>query len=82
MILTTTVNLVMMDTIFTIHLVLPAQLAPPKPDTIVMMKPTNVTNVTQLVILAREHLITVLLVLHQELTNQNVFALMELMMMT
>lgn len=72
----------MTDTIFTIHLVLHAQLAPPKLDTIVMMKQTNALNVTQLVILAREHLITVPLVLHQELTNQNVFALMELMMMT
>jgi hypothetical protein len=71
-----------MDTIFTIHLVLHAQLVPLKPDTIVMMKPTNATNVTQLVILAREHLITVPLVLHQESTNQNVFAPMELMMMT
>ena len=72
----------MTDTIFTIHLVLHAQLAQPKPDIIVMMKQTNATNVTQLVTLAREHLITVPLVLHQELMNQNVFAPMELMMMT
>jgi hypothetical protein len=80
--LTINVNNVTVDTTSLTHLVLPAPPVPLKTDTIVMMKPTNVANVTQLVTLVQALLITVQNVPLQEKMPQHVLAQKELMTMT
>jgi len=80
-ILITTVRLVTMDITSMILLASPVPPALTKSDIIVMMPPMNATNVMPLVLLVKYHLITVLLVLLQELKNPNVSAQMEHLMM-